>query len=123
MKTVLVVDDHLILRKLIVEYLNSHTDFQVVGEAKNGLEAIRMVEELQPWVVVMDVRMPILDGIRATQAIKEQWPDVIVISYFGDHGIGLNQEAEAAGAAAHFTKPLDLEKLATRMQELVAVLA
>ncbi|NPV28496.1 MAG: response regulator [Firmicutes bacterium] len=123
MISVLVVDDYPALRKLLVEYLRTCPRLQVVGEAKNGLEAIEMAKSKRPQVIVMDVRMPVLDGISVTRVIKERWPEIVVISYSGDQAPEVAREAKAAGAALHLTKPLNLEELAARIQELVAVLA
>ncbi len=123
MVSVLVVDDYAVLRRLITEYLNTCSDFQVVGEAKNGLEAIEAVKLTTPQVVIMDVRMPALDGINATRAIKERWPEVEVITYSGDQTPDVAWEAQAAGAIVHLTKPLNLEDLAAKIRELIAVRA
>jgi len=54
-------------------------EVEVVGEAANGREAVRLVEECRPNVVLMDVRMPVMDGLEATRLIKERWPEVKVI--------------------------------------------
>jgi YesN/AraC family two-component response regulator len=66
----LLVDDQNIVRKGLKVLLESQPNFQVVGEAGNGREAIAQVEALQPDVVLMDVRMPEMDGVAATQIIK-----------------------------------------------------
>ena len=69
MTTVLVVDDQALIRQAVTEILNSHPDITVVGEATNGAEAIERTARLRPDVVVMDIRMPVLDGIEATAAM------------------------------------------------------
>jgi len=77
---------------------------QVIGEAGNGAEAIESVRRLQPDVVLMDVRMPIMDGIEATRVIKQNWPGIRII------GLSMHEEAEvrakmlADGADAYLTK-------------------
>lgn len=78
MARVLVVDDYDDLRSLIVIFLNLYSSFQVVGEAVNGNEAVQMVEQLKPEIVLMDYMMPIMDGLAATRLIKEQYPDIFV---------------------------------------------
>ena len=60
-------------------FLKTQKDIEVVGEAKNGLEAIELVESLKPDVVLMDLVMPELDGIQATEQIKTKWPEVKVL--------------------------------------------
>jgi CheY-like chemotaxis protein len=116
------VDDYAALRRLLVEYLSTCPNLQVIGEAGNGREAIETIELTPPQVVVMDVRMPVLDGISATRLIKERWPEIVVLSYSGDQSPEVAEEAKAAGATLHFTKPLNLEQLAREIQELIAVL-
>lgn len=69
MTTVLVVDDQILIRQAVTEILNTHDDLTVVGEAANGAEAVRLAAHVRPDVVLMDIRMPELDGIAATAAI------------------------------------------------------
>ncbi len=76
---VLLAEDHKIVRQGTRQILEQADHIQVVGEAENGTEAVRMVSELRPDVVVMDVRMPELNGIEATKAIKARHPGVKVL--------------------------------------------
>lgn len=76
---VLIVDDHAIVRKGIRMLLESEPVIQVVGEARNGQEAVSQVKQLQPHVVLMDLVMPGEDGIGATARIKSNYPDVKII--------------------------------------------
>ncbi len=71
---VLIVDDHGVVREGLRAYLELEADIQVVGEAKDGLEAVRRAAELQPDVVLMDLVMPNMDGVDATSRIKQQLP-------------------------------------------------
>jgi DNA-binding NarL/FixJ family response regulator len=71
---VLLVDDHRMLRRGLAAFLNVCDDLEVGGEAGGGTEAIRLSAQLRPDVVLMDVMMPDIDGARATQAIREQFP-------------------------------------------------
>lgn len=76
---VLLVDDHAILREGIRFLLTAHDDVDVVGEAGDGEEAVQMVAELKPDVVLMDVAMPRMNGIEATRAIRAAYPDIPVL--------------------------------------------
>ena len=71
---VLVVDDHTIVRDGISALLALAGDIEVVGEAVNGNEALKMVAKLEPDVVLMDVAMPIMDGLEATRRISKEFP-------------------------------------------------
>jgi len=72
---VVLVDDHTVLRQGLRALLSYSEDIDVVGEAQNGREAIEAVERLRPDVVLMDINMPIMNGIDATRAISERFPD------------------------------------------------
>ncbi len=76
---VLIADDSAPARAGLRTLLATEPDMVVVGEATNGREAVRLVEEHRPAVVVMDLQMPIMDGVQAARLIKRSWPDVIVV--------------------------------------------
>jgi DNA-binding NarL/FixJ family response regulator len=82
----LLVDDQLIIRQGLRSLLEAKPDLEVIGEAENGQQAIAQVETLQPDVVLMDVRMPILDGVAATRVICQQFSQtkVLVLTTFDD---------------------------------------
>lgn len=81
---VLVVDDHPIVRRGLIAEINLNPEMQVIGEAKNGLEAIEMAEKLSPDVILMDIVMPEMDGIQATQAILLKKPNskILILTSF-----------------------------------------
>jgi two-component system, NarL family, response regulator NreC len=79
MPKVLVVDDHAFIRRGVRSILEPFPEWELCGEAENGQEAIRKAGELQPAVVVMDVSMPVLDGIAATETIKRSYPQTHVV--------------------------------------------
>ena len=84
--TVLIVDDHTIVRDGICALLALAADIEVVGEAANGAEALKMTQELLPDVVVMDVAMPIMGGLEATRRIHKEFPGakVLVLTQYDD---------------------------------------
>jgi len=79
MPKVLVVDDHAFIRRGVRSILEPFPEWELCGEAENGQEAIRKAGELQPAVVVMDVSMPVLDGIAATETIKRSYPQTHIV--------------------------------------------
>jgi len=76
---VLLVDDHDLFRRGLMEVLSEESDMEVIGEARNGLEAIDRVEELSPDVVFMDLNMPGQSGIETTAYLTQKWPDMKVL--------------------------------------------
>ncbi len=76
---VLIVDDHTIVRTGLRLLLESEQDISVVGEALNGLDALKLVEIHHPDVVLMDITMPVMDGLESTRQIKASWPEVKVL--------------------------------------------
>jgi len=76
---VLIADDSVRTREGLRALFAAKPEITVVGEAANGQDAVRLVAECRPDVVLMDVQMPVLDGVQATQLIKQQWPAVTVI--------------------------------------------
>ena len=77
---ILIVDDHSVVRQGLRMFLGLEPTFEIVGEAANGIEAIERVKELGPDVVLMDLLMPEMDGIAATEIIKRQYPDIEVLA-------------------------------------------
>ncbi len=104
MITLLLVDDDPIIRQGLRMRLALEKDFQVVGEANDGQEALELVEKLRPNVVVMDVVMLRMDGITATGAIRAHYPEtaIVVLSLHAD--AQTRDRAQGAGAAAFITK-------------------
>ena len=82
---ILVADDHALLRRGLVNLLKYQKDFAIVGEACNGEEAVRLASELRPDVVVMDLSMPVMDGVEATRRIHEIRPGthILILTTFG----------------------------------------
>ncbi len=101
---VLLVDDHALIRAGLRSLMTSTRDLQVVGEAANGEEAVRLAAELTPDVVVMDLSMPVMDGVTATRLLLERCPSakVLVLTTFSDQAIIAT--ALAAGAVGYVYK-------------------
>jgi len=115
---VLVVDDESLVRRTLKQILASYQDLELVGEAANGEEAIAAVARLQPDIVVMDIRMPALDGIAAARAIRAQDPHVKIIG-LSEHGTDYNTDAmERAGAVGVYLKSMAWEELYTAIKAI-----
>jgi DNA-binding NarL/FixJ family response regulator len=112
----LLVDDQTIIRQGIKSLLESQPDFEVVGEAENGKQAISQVEALQPDVVLMDVRMPIIDGVAATKALTQQFPlvKVLILTTFDDDNY--ISQGMGFGAKGYLLKDTPLEALANTIR-------
>jgi len=108
---ILIVDDQALFREGLRTLLSVQPDFEIVGEASNGEEALRIVTNQQPNVVLMDLRMPVLDGTSATRRIRELWPStkVIVLTTFDDDEDVF--EGMRAGAVGYLLKDVSSEKL------------
>jgi NarL family two-component system response regulator LiaR len=109
---VMIVDDHGMVRRGLVAYLISDPELEVVAEAKDGQEAIRLCEQFQPDVILMDLVMPELSGVAATRIIHKRWPDVQVIALTSFQEKELVQEAFQAGATSYLLKNVSGEDLA-----------
>ncbi|MGB3642469.1 MAG: response regulator transcription factor [Rivularia sp. (in: cyanobacteria)] len=120
MVRLLLVDDQEIIRQGIKSLLESQPDFEVVGEAENGKRAISQVEALHLDMVLMDVRMPIMDGIAATKAIIQQFPQVkifILTTFDDDEYISQGMKF---GAKGYLLKDTPLEPLANAIRLIYA---
>jgi DNA-binding NarL/FixJ family response regulator len=108
---ILLVDDQSLFREGLRTLLTVQPDFEVVGEASNGEEALRMCATLHPSVVLMDLRMPVMDGVTATRRLKGSLPDcrVIVLTTFDDNEFVF--EGLRAGAVGYLLKDVSSIKL------------
>ena len=111
MLRVLVVDDHKIVREGLVSLLVQHASFEVVGEASNGEEAVRLADALCPVLVVMDIGLPKLSGIEATRIIKERRPSVAVIGLSLHDDEELKRAMSDAGASEFVSKDEPSDRL------------
>ena len=118
---VLLVDDESLVRRILKQILASYPDMELVGEAATGYEAVDAVERLQPDIVVMDIRMPGLDGIAAAREIRLKYPDVKVIG-LSEYAYGYNTDAmEKAGAVGVYQKSNAFEELYPAIKKVTAI--
>jgi DNA-binding NarL/FixJ family response regulator len=101
---VLLVDDQPLFLELLVLTVELDERLEVVGEAANGLEATRLAQALEPDLVLMDLDMPVLDGIEATHRIRQALPGVSVVIVTGSDAAEDVERARRAGAAGYVTK-------------------
>ena len=113
---VLLADDHLMVRRGLATLLLAFNDVQLVGEAHNGAEALELCATTQPDMVLMDLLMPEMDGVVATQAIRERYPHIQVIVLTSLDEYDCVQRALAAGAAGYLLKNSSGSELATAIR-------
>lgn len=119
---IVLVDDNPEYRLLLKQFIERGTTYSVVGEASNGEEAIELVERLLPHVVVMDVMMPVLDGVAATQTIKDRFPGMGVIALTASMDEGHAGDMSAAGVDGYFLKSEPVDKLIYQL-DTMAIMA
>ena len=103
---ILAADDHPLIRAGLVNFLTTEPELHVVAEAANGEEALEKYREHRPDIVLMDLRMPVMDGVTATKAILEEFPDakvIVLTTYAGDEDI---HRALDAGAKGYLVKDM-----------------
>lgn len=108
---ILLADDHRITRQGLRSLLEKQADFEVVGEAENGREALEMLEKWQPDVVIMDVTMPDLNGVEATRRIASKHPDVRVVALSMHSDTMFVSEMLRSGASGYLLKDCAFEEL------------
>jgi DNA-binding NarL/FixJ family response regulator len=113
---VVIADDQALFREGLRTLLSTRAEVEVVGEAANGLEALAMVAQQQPGVVLMDLQMPVMDGIQATVRMRERYPDVpvLVLTTFDDDANLFG--ALRAGAAGYLLKDVSSDTLVAALQ-------
>jgi NarL family two-component system response regulator LiaR len=114
---VLVVDDHTLVREALASLVNSLKGVQLVATAVNGAEAIQLCAQFRPDVVLMDLIMPVMNGIIATEIIRRDFPQtqVIILTSF-IHDIHI-QAARNAGAAGCLSKGISIQELAQAIRQ------
>src|SRR5918995_849333 len=108
---VLITDDHKVVRRGLRGFLELDSDLEVVGEASNGEEAVDMTRRFEPDVVLMDLLMPVMDGIEATRVIREEMPDTEVVALTSVLEYASVTRAIKAGAIGYLLKNTEADEL------------
>jgi DNA-binding NarL/FixJ family response regulator len=116
--TVLLADDHTIVREGIRRILELEDDFEVVGEAENGRQAVDLVKKLRPAVVVMDIAMPLLNGLEATRQILEAVPTTRILILTAHNDDAYVKNATASGAVGFLLKHASAHVLSKGIREV-----
>ncbi len=118
--SVMIVDDHAMVRRGILAFVKGKPGLKVVGEAYNGQEAVERCEELQPDVILMDLRMPVLDGVAATRLIHKRFPNIQIIALTTFQDKELVHDALEAGAISYLLKDISGDELAGAVRSAYA---
>ncbi len=108
---VFLVDDHAVVRSGLSVFLTAFPDFELVGEAGNGEEAVIQCADVQPDVVLMDMMMPVMDGVAATRIIRQRWPQVQVVALTSFYDEDRVTQALQAGAIGYMLKNASADEL------------
>lgn len=114
-----IVDDHALVWAGLRSMLEEEPDLRIVGEAANGREAIQLCHRLRPDLVLMDLRMPIMDGLSATRAIKGEYPSTRVIILTIRDSPDYLGEAREAGADAYLLKEVTHQEIASAIRQVL----
>lgn len=122
-KSVLIADDHEIIRHMLCLMFAAQDDFEVCGEAENGQEAVEMAELLRPDLIMLDLSMPVMNGVEAACELKRLMPmtPIIVFSEYSD--VFSEREARRTGVAAIVSKSEDLSVLVEKARAVVHPMA
>jgi DNA-binding NarL/FixJ family response regulator len=116
----LIVDDHALYRRGLRSMFELEPDFEVVGEASDGFEAIEKVDALHPDVVLMDINMPGMDGMQATRKLADAYPGILIITLTMFKGEEHLREARRAGASAYVLKDAGSEILLSTIRDVMS---
>lgn len=116
---ILMVDDHAMMRIGLATFLGSFDDFELVGEATSGVEAVRLCEQLEPDVVLMDLVMQDMGGVAATEAILERQPEIKIIALTSFEDADLVRGVLQAGAVGYLLKGVSSDDLAKAIRAAV----
>jgi DNA-binding NarL/FixJ family response regulator len=118
-KSVLIVDDNEIIRRGLRELFTSEQDFDVCGEAGNGEEAIEKAQELHPDLIVLDLSMPVMNGVDAARILRKLMPSVPLIVFSEHSEVFSEEEARSAGVSALVSKSDHVSVLVSKARTLL----
>ena len=116
--TVLLAEDHQIVREGFRSLLEHESDLEIVGEAETGRQAVQLTRKLRPAVVVMDIAMPLLNGLEATRQIRKDFPETKVLILSAHSDDAYVEQVAALGAAGFLVKQTSSHELATAIRKI-----
>jgi len=117
---VMLVDDHNVVRSGLATFLRAYDDLELVGEARNGREALNLCRQMKPDVILMDLMMPEMDGITTTRAILADYPEIKIIAMTSFEEEELVHGVLAAGAISYLLKNVTSDELAKAIRDAVS---
>jgi len=109
--SILIVDDHAAIRRALRLAFERQPGFTVCGEAEDGFDAIGKAKKLSPDLIILDLRMPVMDGLEAARELKRLFPQIPLMMLTCYHSSAAEREAKASGIAAVFSKPEGMQNL------------
>jgi DNA-binding NarL/FixJ family response regulator len=113
---ILIVDDNEVVRRSLDLFFRTQPDLNLVGEALNGKEAVASCDDLQPDVILMDINMPVMDGITATKIIQQKHPDIYVLALSSLEDNGSVKAMMEAGAKSYLLKSTSIDEIAAAIR-------
>jgi two-component system, NarL family, response regulator NreC len=113
-RSILVVDDHEVIRRQLRSLFNSHPEFTICGEAVHGVDAIEKAQQLSPDLIILDLSMPEMNGLEAASALRYMMPEVPLFLLTAHYNRELELTAFGSGICAVFSKHDDLDSLVAR---------
>ena len=119
-KRVLLVDDNAVVRSFVRRLFESQPDFEISGEAENGSDAVEKAEKLKPDLIILDLIMPVMNGLDAAPLLKQLLPDTLIILFTQQDGSEVERLAQAAGIDAIVSKSQVASELVLKARALLA---
>jgi DNA-binding NarL/FixJ family response regulator len=116
---IIIADDHIIFRKGLRTILNEVTDFKVVAEATNGIELLEILKNQEAEVILLDIKMPEMDGLKAAEIIAKQYPEIKIIALTMHEEIGYFNQMIEAGAVGFLLKKTNKDELETAIKAVM----
>jgi DNA-binding NarL/FixJ family response regulator len=123
MKSVLIADDNAFVRQRLCELFSREGDFEVCGEAENGRKAVEEAQELHPDLILLDLSMPVMNGLDTARALKRLMPEVPIVMFSAYSDFFTEKEARSAGASALVSKSENIGVLLGKARGLVYEIA